>query len=352
MNIVRDFQRRLKNSGLDGFIITSPANLSYLTGLSNPEAYILISDSGVTYLIDPRFGESAKDSLKGITSVVIYRGSPFSSLTQVIAKQGLKRVGFEERHLPYAEYKRIKSLLKGRALLVPTYGVIEALREVKKPEELLKIKRALTITAAAFSFIKDFVRPGVKESEVAAELERFIRYQGAKGSSFETIVAAGSNSAYPHHAPTSRKLKSGEVILIDAGVDLLGYKSDLTRMVFLGKINTLVRRVYEIVVKAQELAIKKIRPGESAGAIDAVARNFIGSKGYAEMFIHSLGHGIGLNVHEAPGIYSGNKEILKEGMVFTVEPAIYLPGKFGIRIEDIVLVTKNGCEVLSGSIDK
>jgi len=353
MNTARDFTKGLKHSGLDGFIISSPCNLSYLSPqVFNPEAYILASSSGLTYFTDPRFLESAKEKLKGITSVKIFRGSPFSLIAQTTVKSGLKRIGFEERHLPYAEYKKIKSLLKGKAVLIPTYGVIEGLRKIKKPEELLKIRKALKITASAVSFIRDFVRPRIKEVEVAAELERFIRYQGAKGSSFDIIVASGPNSAYPHHSPTSRRLKSNDIILIDLGVDYLGYKSDLTRVLFLGKINILARRIYKIVAKAQDLAIKSIKPGERAKVIDAASRNFIASKGYASKFVHSLGHGIGLNVHEDPGIYSGNEEALREGMVFTVEPAIYLPGKFGIRIEDMVLVTKNGCEVLSGAIDK
>jgi len=352
MDTARDFIKKLKSSSLDGFIVSSPSSLSYLTQFFNPDAYLLVSPRGLVYFTDPRYAESARDKLNGILSVRITRGSFFKSIAQACVGLGLKRVGFEERHLPYAEYKKIKEFSAPKVLLVPTYGVIEGMREVKGPEELSKIREALKITSAALGFIKDFIRPGIREIEIAAELERFIRYQGAKGSAFDIIVACGTNSAYPHHSPTSKKLVDNDIILIDAGVDYFGYKSDLTRVSFLGKINSLARRIYAIVAKAQDIAIKKIRPGEKSGAIDAASRKYIAGKGYGRNFVHSLGHGIGLDIHEGPNIYGKNEEILTEGMVFTVEPAIYLPGRFGIRIEDMVLVTKHGCEVLSGAINK
>lgn len=352
MNTARDLIKRLRNSDLDGFIVSSPSSLSYLTQFHNPDAYALLSSRGLAYFTDSRYAESCKDKLKGVLSLRIINGSIFASLAEDCLNLGLKRVGFEERHLPYAEYKKIKECLKGKVSFVPTYSVIEGVREVKRPEEIIKIKKALEITASAIDFIKDFIELGVKEIEVAAELERFIRYQGAKGSAFDIIVASGPNSAYPHHSPGSKKLEDNNNLLIDLGVDYLGYKSDLTRVFFLGKINSLYRRIYAIVAKAQDIAIKKIKPGEKVSIIDAASRNYINNKGYGKNFVHSLGHGIGLDIHESPNISPKSQEILKEGMVFTVEPAIYLPGKFGVRIEDMVLVTKHGCEVLSGAINK
>lgn len=352
MNILRDFVKRLNLSGLDGFIISSPSNLSYLTGYSNPDAYLLASVKGSIYFTDSRYAQSAKETLKGFLPVKIANGTAFSSIPRACSELGLKRIGFEERHLPYAEYKMIKQSLRTGGILVPTYGVIEGMREIKSPEELDKIRKALKITALAFEFIKDFMHPKLSETEVAAELERFIRYQGAKGSAFDIIVAYGQNSAYPHHNPTAKKLAEGSNILIDLGVDYLGYKSDLTRVLFLGKINILARRIYALVARAQEIAIKKIKPGAKIGSIDAASRKYIAGKGYGRNFIHSLGHGVGLDIHEGPNIHSKNQDFLREGMVFTVEPAIYLPGKFGIRIEDMVLVTKTGCEVLSGAVNK
>jgi len=352
MNALRDLVKRLKPSGLDGFIISSSSNLSYLTGYFNPDAYLLVSPKGSIYFTDSRYAQSAKETLKGFLPVKIANGTVFSSIPRACSELGLKRIGFEERHLPYAEYKIIRQSLKLKSILVPTHGVIEGMREIKSPEELTKIKKALKITALAFEFIKGFIHPGLSEAEVAAELERFIRYQGARGSSFDIIVAYGPNSVYPHHNPTAKKLGSTGNVLVDLGVDYLGYKSDLTRVLFLGKINILARRVYALVARAQEIAIKMVKPGVSIGSIDAASRKYITSKGYGNNFIHSLGHGVGLDIHESPNIHSKNEDLLKEGMVFTVEPAIYLPGKFGIRIEDMVLVTKNGCEVLSGAVNK
>jgi Xaa-Pro aminopeptidase len=344
--------KKLKSNGLDGFIVSSSPNTTYLTKFSNPDAYILIASNGLTYFTDSRYTHEAQKKLKGIAHLKKINGSVFKLIAQSCAELGLKKIGFEERHLPFAEYKKINANLSTGSYLVPTHGIIEELREVKRGEEVVKIRKALAITALAIEFIKDFIRPGVRELEIAAELERFIRYQGAIGSAFDIIVAFGENSCHPHHLPTSRRMKGNDIVLIDAGVDYLGYKSDLTRVFFLGKINSLARRIYEIVLKAQEKAIKKIKPGVRASLIDAASRKYIADKGYGDFFIHSLGHGVGLDIHEDLILSSKSEDILREGMVFTVEPAIYLPGKFGIRIEDMVLVTKKGCEVLSGSINK
>jgi Xaa-Pro aminopeptidase len=352
MNTTPLLIKELRSNGLDGFIASSSPNTTYLTQFSNPDAYLLAASNGLTYFTDSRYTQEAKRKLKGIALLKHINGSVFKLIAQSCTELGLKRIGFEERHLPYAEHKKIKEYLNAGAYLIPTHGIIEKLRLVKGAEEVAKIRKALEITALAIEFIKDFIRPGVRELEIAAELERFIRYQGAIGSAFDIIVAFGANSCLPHHLPTSRRLKDNDLVLIDVGVDYLGYKSDLTRVFFLGKINSLTRRIYELVFKAQEIAIKKIKPGERAGIIDAVSRKYIAAKGYGDFFVHSLGHGVGVNIHEDPSISSKSEDILKEGMVFTVEPAVYLPGKFGIRIEDMVLVTKKGCEVLSGSINK
>lgn len=352
MNITPLLIKKLRSNGLDGFIVSSLSNTTYLTQFPNPDAYVLVAQNGLTYFTDSRYTHEAKKRLKGIAYLKHINGSVFKLIAQSCAELSLKKIGFEERDLPYAEYRKINGCLNTGSYLVPTHGIIEELREIKRKEEVAKIRKALKITALAVEFIKDFIRTGVSELEIAAELERFIRYQGAIGSAFDIIVAFGDNSCHPHHLPTSRRMKDNDIVLIDAGVDYLGYKSDLTRVFFLGKINSLARRIYELVLKAQEIAIKKIKPGERASLIDAASRRYISEKGYGNYFVHSLGHGVGINIHEDPSISSKSEDVLREGMVFTVEPAIYLPGKFGIRIEDMVLVTKKGCEVLSGSINK
>ena len=344
--------KEIQSNGLDGLIASSSPNTTYLTQFTNPDSYVLVASKGLTYFTDSRYTEEAKKKLEGIAILKQSNGSAFKMIAQRCAELGLKRIGFEERHLPFAEYKKIKEHLFAGAVLVPTHGIIEKLRLIKRADEIAKIRRALEITALAIEFVRDFIRPGVRELEVAAELERFIRYQGAIGSAFDIIVASGANSCHPHHLPTSRRIAKDDMVLLDIGVDYMGYKSDLTRVFFLGKINSLARRIYDLVLKAQEKAIKKIKPGVTAGLIDASSRKYIAAKGYGNYFVHSLGHGVGINIHEDPNISVKNDLVLREGMVFTVEPAIYLPGKFGIRIEDMVLVTKKGCEVLSVSINK
>ncbi|MDD2679967.1 MAG: Xaa-Pro peptidase family protein [Candidatus Omnitrophica bacterium] len=349
---LQKFLSRLKQENLDGFIISSPANISYLSEFNSCDAYLLVSKKETVYFTDSRYIEDVKPRLKGLASLKKINGSVFEIIADTCRDLSLKRVGFEERQMPYAEYKKIKQYLGSGAYLIPTYNLLEGLRQVKAAREIEKIRAALKITGLALQFIKTFIKPGIKELEIAAELERFIRYQGAIGAAFDIIVASGPNSVYPHHRPGPKKIKQGEAVLIDIGVDYFGYKSDLTRAFFLDKINSLTRRIYEIVLKAQAKAIAKIRPGKPIAEIDALARNYIAAKGYAKFFSHSLGHGIGLETHEAPSISPKSDGILVPGMVFTVEPAIYLPGRFGIRIEDMVLVTRKGCEVLSGFIHK
>jgi len=344
---IKDLLNRLKRENLDGLVVSSPANVSYLSEFISSDSYILVSNKENIYFTDSRYVEEARSKLKSGFCLKKINGSVFALIADTCLKLGLKRIGFEERQLPFAEYKKIKELLRSQAYLVPTYNLIENLRQVKTPDEISKIREALKITGLALEFIKGFIKPGLKEIEVAGELERFIRYKGASGAAFDIIVASGPNSAFPHHRPGQRKLSKDEPVLIDIGVDYLGYKSDLTRVFFLAKIKGLISSIYNIVLKAQEQAIGKIKPGIEISRIDALSRNYIAGKGYAKYFGHSLGHGVGLETHEAPSISGRNDGILIPGMVFTVEPAIYLPGKFGIRIEDMVLVTKKGSEVLS-----
>lgn len=349
---IENLYSKLKQQGLDGLIVSSPANISYLNKIISRDSYFLVTKKENIYFTDSRYIEEVKRELKGQVRLKKTNGSVFKIIAEACLKLGLNSVGFEERNLAYAEYNKIYQGLDGKTELIPTHSLIEEFRQIKDIEEVKKIKKGLKITAAALKFIKDFIKPGKSELEVAAELERFIRYQGAYGSSFQIIVGSGPNSSFPHHMSTERKIKNNEAVLIDMGVDYLGYKTDLTRVFFLGKINVLVQKVYEIVLTAQKEAINRIKPATTIAEIDAAGRQYITKKGYGGFFGHAFGHGIGLEVHEGPQICGKEKSELKPGMVFTVEPAIYLPNKFGIRIEDMVLVTEKGCEVLSGSINK
>ncbi|MDD5077372.1 MAG: aminopeptidase P family protein [Candidatus Omnitrophica bacterium] len=349
---LRNAHCQLRERNLDGFLVSLPANISYLTDASSRDSYLLVSLKGNVYFTDSRYTEEAGAFLKGNARLKECNGFVFGRIAEEILKLKIKNVGFEERCLPFAEFASLNDFSRGKFKLIPVHGIVEDKRQVKDQGEILKIKKAVRIAASALRHIKKSLVCGMKELEVAAEIERFMRYQGARGAAFETIVAAGANSSQPHHIPGSKRIRSGEPVLIDFGADYQGYKSDLTRVLFLGKINVLVRKVYDIVLKAQELAIKRIGPGAEMAEIDRVAREYIASKGYGGCFTHNLGHGSGLEIHEAPYISGRESSAIRPGMVFTVEPGIYLPGKFGIRIEDMVLITNKGCEVISGSIDK
>ncbi|MFA4933070.1 MAG: aminopeptidase P family protein [Candidatus Omnitrophota bacterium] len=337
---------------LDGLLVSLPANISYLTEAQTRDSYLLVSKKQNIYFTDSRYTEEANKFLNNNAMLKECNGSVFARIAESILSLKLKNAGIEERYLPLAEFNKIKEYSKGKFNLIPTHSIVEDKRMIKDATEIAKLRKAAQITASALEYIKRFLAPGIKEIEVAAELERFMRYQGASGASFDIIVASGPNSSQPHHLSGERRLRNNEPVLIDFGADYQGYKSDLTRVLFLGKINVLVRKVYDIVLKAQEAAIKKIAPGAEMAEIDRVARSYIAKKGYAKHFTHNLGHGYGLEVHEDPRISGNEASAVRPGMTFTVEPGVYLPGKFGIRIEDMVLVTVKGCEVLSGAINK
>ncbi|MDO9572689.1 MAG: aminopeptidase P family protein [Candidatus Omnitrophota bacterium] len=342
---------QLKQRGLDALLVSLPANISYLVEFLSRDSYLLVSEKENIYFTDSRYVEEAKNFLTNNAQLKECNGSVFKHIASAVIDLGFKKLGIEERYLPFAEFNKIKEYAGEGFDLIPTHSIIEDKRQVKDAGEIAKIRKATQITALVLEHIQKFIVPGVKEIEIVAEAERFIRYHEARASAFDIIVASGHNSSQPHHLSGARKLQDHEPVLIDLGVDYQGYKSDLTRVFFLGKIKVLMRKVYDIVLKAQEKAIKIIRPGAEMAEIDRVAREYIASKGYAKYFTHNLGHGFGLAVHEDPRISRNEASSLKPGMTFTVEPGIYLPNKFGIRIEDMILVTRTGCEVLSGFIN-
>jgi Xaa-Pro aminopeptidase len=357
----------LQKSHLDGLLVSHQPNINYLTGFPSSDSYLLITKKNVFFITDSRFyqqaisffdaaknklnkAEKAYGTIKGL-EVELSGRSVFATIAKLAGKERLKRLGFEARNLDFAQYNRIKKLLRP-SHFIPTQALVEDLRRVKEARELTKIKKAVSIAARALKYVQKIIRPGLSEIEIVAELERFIRYHGARASSFETIVASGENTAYPHHLTGKRKLKKCDCLFIDIGVDYEGYKSDLTRTFFLGRIPLEISKIYQIVLQAQIQAINKIKPGVRICEIDRSARQYIANHGYGGFFAHNLGHGIGLEVHEQPTISADNSATIEVGMVFTVEPAIYLKGRFGIRIEDDVVVTKGGCEVLSSDLDK
>ncbi len=340
----------LQKNHLDGLLISHQPNITYLTGFLSSDSYLLVTPKRNFFITDPRFYEQVRVSLKGF-DIKLGGRSVFNTIAKLARGTKIKRLGFEAKNLDVAQYQQINKFL-GSIHFISARDLIEELRKIKEPEEITKIKKAVGISVQALRYARRIIRPGLSEIEIAAELERFIRYKGARTSSFETIVASGRNSSFPHHLTSKRRLKKCDYLFIDIGVDYRGYKSDLTRPFFLGKIPSKINKIYQIVHQAQIRAINKIMPGVKICEIDRCARQYIAKYGYGGFFTHNLGHGIGLEVHEEPYISTNNKATTQAGMVFTVEPAIYLPGKFGLRLEDDIVVTRNGCEVLSGNLSK
>lgn len=335
----------LKRRKLSSLLVTNETNVRYLSGFKGGDSLIIITPDSQFFLTDSRYTEEAGDSVGGFTIVEVAT-STYDSLSGIIKKNRIKRVGFDSLNLPY----EVAGTLAGHirpARLVPAKNIVEELRAVKDNKEIEAIKRSVNVTADVLKKTMEKIRPGISERSISDYIEcEFIR-RGAR-IAFETIAACGRNCSKPHAHATKDRIASNDVVMLDVGCRLDLYNSDITRMVFIGKVKDKIKEIYGIVRAAQGAAIGKIRPGVKISDIDLAGRSYIARKGYGKFFGHSLGHGIGMDVHEEPGISRRNNNILKSGMVFTVEPAIYLPKLGGVRIEDMVLVTDRGCEVLTG----
>jgi len=342
-NLVEDF---LRHKNIDALLIVNDSNIRYLTQFPASESWLLVTKSRAFYITDSRYILEARQGLKGIT-VKQYSLMPCATLCELCKQYKIKRLGFDERHTSYALWKKLKEFCPRNAKLIPATGLVESLREIKDEGEINQIRECLKLHFKAIDFIKKVVKPGLSEREVALQLERFIKSRGAEFS-FSPIIASGPNSCHPHARVTDRVTLDNEGVLLDFGIDLNGYKSDLTRNIFLGRIPPRVKQVFDALTLAQREAISLIKPGVACSDIDTQARKVLRKFGFAKYFGHSLGHGVGLDIHEGPRLSSQSKSILEAGMVVTVEPGVYIPNEFGIRVEDMVLVTKEGCEVLSG----
>lgn len=348
MTRIKQLRSAFKQRHIDAFLVQKDINIAYLTGFHSCESWLFIGPRKTFYITDFRYILEARKGLKGI-SVRQYTKSIHETLFALAKEQNIKRIGIDEGHLTLLQYKVLKKRRPKGIELVKADNLVENLREIKDSSEVTRIKKALRIHKQAHQLLKRIVKPKISERDIFIKLENFVKSRGA-GFSFDPIVASGPNSCYPHAKVTGRKIQLNEPVLIDMGIDVEGYKSDLTRMFFLGKIPKLVKQINDHVYRAQQAAIGKIRAGVSIAEVDFEARNYLAKQGLAKYFGHSLGHGVGLEIHEGPRLAQNNSAVLREGMVITVEPAVYIPNKFGIRIEDMVLVTKKGCKVLSDDI--
>ncbi|MGE5279863.1 MAG: M24 family metallopeptidase [Deltaproteobacteria bacterium] len=337
-----------KDLGCDAFLLGDRANVAYLAVFDARDSLFILTRRRAALITDFRYAADFRRRAPAWLRIVEYKNGLYETAARALKQSGSRHPGFEARHFVFAACEALHRQ-GGKALsFIPLKETVEPLRAVKDGRELAAIKKALRVTLEALRFAGSKLKPGLREKEVAGEIERFIRFAGARASAFDIIVASGPNSSYPHAGITDRRLRNGEPVVIDMGVDIDGYKCDLTRTFFLGKIPPIVRRVADIVTEAQEKAIKIIKPDVPLRVVDAAARRFIAEKGYGDAFGHALGHGVGLEVHEAPTVNSKSDRAARPGMIFTVEPGIYLAGRFGVRREDMVRVTKTGVEVISG----
>lgn len=330
----------MKTERIDAFLISSKTNIRYLTGIEEIEGYLVISPDYTGIFTDFRYVSEAKRQcrLSGI-NFVCYKRNAFKTIAEKLKRENLKRVWFEAKDLSYQAYlKAMESFTEKEIELIPSYNIAEEIRAIKDPSEIENIKKAVSITCGCFTFVKSLIYPGTNEKFIALEIEKFLKLKGDLTIAFPPIVATDKSSAQPHHHPQKSSIYSGKLLLADMGAKYKGYCADLTRVIFSSKMPLYLKRINSIIEKARELAIRKAKPGIKISEIDKTARGYIEKKGFGKYFGHALGHGVGLDVHELPLVNSNNQSRLKQGMVLTIEPGIYLPGEFGIRKESVILI--------------
>jgi Xaa-Pro aminopeptidase len=346
---VQALQKELVRLGFDALLIAHLPNVRYLSGFTGSSGVLLIFPSGSFFFSDGRYKEQARAEVKVAKVVIGQRSAMVRAaewlVTRRKAAKSRLRLGIEGEHLSVAERRRLVSLLPQHIIIREAPPLTERMRMIKDGDEIALIREAVRAGANLFDVAVGGIRPGASEGEVAGQMEFAARKAGADGMSFETIIASGVRSALPHGRASTTSIAQGFVVC-DFGVILHGYCSDRTRTVYVGSATEDARRVYGAVLEAQLAAIDAVRPGASVGSVDHAARKVLRKNGLAKYFTHSTGHGVGLEIHEAPRVAKGQPELLHPGMVITVEPGVYLPGKWGVRIEDMVVVTEHGCEVL------
>jgi len=339
-------QNFLAEKGLDAFLVRKKQNIAYLTGIKGDDARLFVSPEKNILFTDSRYKEEYKKSIRHCALRIVKIRDLYGAIEEACSEIRSKAIGFEANNFTYSEYVNLKKGLKNRRL-VPLKEAVENFRMIKDREEIGYIRQACIDGSNVMNYSLSVIKPGRKENDVKADIEAYAIKNRLKLADFDIIAASGKNSSMPHASCSDKIIKRQEMVIIDLGAKYRGYNSDLTRTVFLGRINRRYSNIYKIVLDAQKKAIEKIKPGVCARDIDAVSREYISKKGMGRFFLHSLGHGIGAETHEIPAISQNSKIRLAKGMVFTVEPGIYINRWGGVRIEDVALVTENGCEILT-----
>jgi len=343
--------KELDKHGIDAMLITDLANIRYLTGFSGSSARFFLGSRGGYLLTDSRYKLQAAAEIKGSSGVRLRICKTANlELGRIIEKAGVEKLGFEGSGVSYDGYRALKKAFKGVSLK-SVAGLVEKRRIVKDKGELRAIRRAIVVATKGFESVEQCDVLKMTEAQLSSHIEMVVKGAGAESMSFSTIVASAKRTALPHAMPTKRAIKKG-FLTIDMGVSLGGYKSDETRTFCVGEPTKRHREIYGIVKEAHDRAIEAVSAGMAASVVDAAARKVIRKAGYGKYFGHGTGHGVGINVHEGPGLGPKSKDILREGMVITIEPGIYIPGWGGVRIEDMVLVKGCGCEVLTEGLQE
>ena len=329
---------------VDSLLITTPENIRYLSGFTGTSGVIVITSYEAFFLTDSRYAAQSEYEISGLR-VKIYKKQA-EDVASLINRLKHGRIGFEANGLTYEMYRRLKGLLQGKRL-VPLSDDINRIRARKSAGELKLIRRAVGLAAVGFNAAMNCITAGIRECDAALNIEMEMRKNGAEGLSFDIIVASGIRGALPHGKASLKRIKKTETVIVDLGARYQGYHSDETCTFMVGKPGREQKKVYQIVKDAHDKAIEAVRPGVKASYVDSVARCFIKDAGYGKYFGHGTGHGVGLAVHEWPNISPYNDDVLEEAMVFTIEPGVYIHGWGGVRIEDMVIVKNDGCEILT-----
>jgi len=330
---------------IDALLITSDVNRIYLSGFDASDDMLFITRDEAYFLADSRYIEEVKNKVKHMTPLLVKNF--YDTLRKLIEKHNVKRIGFEDRDLTVFRFERLKKELKVE--FVPIGDLILNLRKIKSEEEIKYIKKAQTIADKTFEHLLKYIRPGRTEREVMLELKFYSMKLGSEGDSFEPIVISGKNTSLPHGLPTDKVIEEGDFVTLDFGCVVNHYRSDMTRTIAVGFVTDEMKRIYNIVLDAQKNALDNIKAGMTGKECDSLARDIINKAGFGDCFGHGLGHSVGLEIHEAPRFSPNESEIMKENMIMTVEPGIYLEGNFGVRIEDMVVIEKEGICNLTAS---
>lgn len=349
MNHVEKIRSRFRDFEIDAFIITAPENRRYTSGFHSTEGVVLITKDSAYLFVDSRYIEAAEKEVTGFTIELIdIQNSYKKRISDALRGKGYSSVGFEDARLSYAEYMKYSSDIINIPMR-PASKLINDLRRSKDSSEIESLIAAQRIAERAFDDVLGIIRPGLTEREIAAEITyRMLRY-GAENNSFDPIVVTGAKSSMPHGVPGDERIRHGDFVTMDFGCLYNGYCSDMTRTVAVGSVSDEMKAVYNTVLEAQLAGIEAARAGVKGRDIDAAARRVISDAGFGPYFVHSFGHGVGLDIHEEPNAGPTSEAVMEPGAVISAEPGIYLPGRFGVRIEDVIIIEENGCKNITSA---